>query len=340
MNSLDFLQKINDIDDDLIQSSAVLLYEEDNMKKNTFFKGGSTLSKIILVAAIISGIICVTAFAAEIFPSIFGQLNRKYAEIAADCPSAQEEADLYKRAAAVNETFEAEYVPLPELDESQIVIGETYYDGPNFLIAYRLDQTAVPAQFGFGPDSESFVDMNHGGYFCENRCDSFEEQLECGCLTQELYDEYVARAESYGLGFLHHYSALSAVWKMQRYLSEEEYDRAIRVLRETGHVGVVMREMHVGDGILVEGADRLKPNKNGELYDEEVTEYGRVIYCNVFDEILPEKYKGRDTLTLTLTVRASDQYVYIDRDTGGWMKAESAGEILVPVTLTKTAPTE
>lgn len=301
--------------------------------------GGRIAFKILVAAAVIC-LLTVTASATELFPSIFGQLKQHYAEIATEFPSAQAAADLYERAAKVNETFEAEYVPLPELDESQIVIGETYYDGPNFMIAYRLDQTAVPAQFGYGPDSQGFDNMYQGAFFCEHHCNAFEDYLERGCWRQEVYDQHVGYAkkyeEKYGIDFIHHYSTLHAIWSMERYLSEDELQRAMKELKETGHVGVVMREMHIGDGILVEGEDRMIPNKDGLLYDEEVTEYGRAIYCNIFQEILPDKYRGRDTLTLSLPVRASDQYVYIDKETGGWCKGEAAGEILVPVTLTKT----
>lgn len=333
MNPMDFMQGINDIDEELIQSSMVFL-QEDSMK-HTIKRGGSALSKIILVAAVLAGILGVTAVAAETFPSIFGQLKRKYADM-----EAQEAADLYERAAEVNETFEAEYVPLPELDESQIVIGETYYDGPNFMIAYRLDQTAVPAQFGYGPDSEGFEDMSKMVFFCEHQCDAFEDYLERGCWSQEIYDRYVGYAkeyeDKYGIDFIHHYNTMEALWTMQEYLTEEEFDRAMKELKETGHVGVVMREMHVGDFIRVEGGEYLQPTPEGMMYGEERTDYGRVITCNVFDQILPDQYQDQDTLTLTLEVRASNQYAYIDKELGGLRKAESAGVIQVPVTLTKT----
>lgn len=340
MNTMDFLKAINDIDDDLIQSSAEILEQEDNMDKRNFLKGGRTISKLILVAAIMAGILGMTAYAAEAFPSIFGQLNRKYAEMATECSSAQEEANLYERAAAVNETFEAEYVALPELDESQIVIGETYYDGPNFLIAYRLDQTVIPAQFGFGPENEKFKDLHHFRGFSEEIPDSFEECLETGLWTQEVYDEQVATAKALGLDFIHHISALDTIYSMQENLTAEEYARAIKELKETGHVGVVARDIYIGDHILVEGEDCLSPNKEGILFGEEKTEYGNVISCNVFDEILPEKFKEQDSLTLSLKVKGSDIYMYIDQDTGGMTSYQPAGEILVPVTLTKTASSE
>lgn len=334
MNPMDFMQNINDIDEQLIQSSVDFM-QEDSMKK-TIKRGGSALGKIILAAAMLAGILGVTAYAAEAFPSIFGQLNRKYAEIATEYPSAQEEADLYKRAAEVNETFEAKYVPLPELDESQIVIGETYYDGPNFMIAYRLDQTAVPAQFGFGPDSEKFKELHHFRGFSEEMPDSFEECLEAGLWTQEAYDEQIAEVKALGLDFIHHISALDTIYSMQADLTEEEYARAIKELKENGHVGVVARDLYIGDHILVEGEDCLRPNQEGILFGEEMTEYGRVISCDVFDEVLPEKFKDLDTLTLSLKIKGSDDYMYIDQETGGMTSYQPAGEILVPVTLTKT----
>lgn len=340
MSSMDFLNAINEIDDELIRSSAEILEQEDNMNHGKFLKGGSTVSKIILVAAIISGVIGVTAFAAEGFPSIFGQLNRKYTEIAKEYPRAQEEADLYQRAAAVNETFEAKYVSLPALDESQIVIGETFYDGPNFLIAYRLDQTAVPTLFGFGPDSLKFKDIRHFRGFSEDMPDAFEECLKTGLWTQEVYDEHVATVKALGLDFIHHISVLDTIYSMQENLTEKEYARAIKELKASGHVGVVVRNLYIGDHILVEGEDCLRPNKEGILFGEEMTEYGNVISCDVLDEILPEKFKERDTLTLSLKVKGSDIYMYIDKKTGGMTSYQPAGEIQVPVTLTKTVPAE
>lgn len=341
MNSMDFMQGINDIDEELIQSSMDFL-QEDSMKQ-TFKRGGSALSKIILVAAVLAGLLGVTAVAAEAFPSVFGQLKREYAQKVnhlSDFPEAQEaaqkEADLFEKAAEFNETFEAQIVQLPELDESQITIGETYYDGKNMLIAYRMDSSVTGAQFGFGPGSEGFENLHGCRGDMEAGKDSFEELLERGVWTQEYYDNHVQIAKERGWDYIHHVSGIDALDGMKQVLSEEEFARAIQELEETGHVGVVIRVMSIGDHILAEGEDCLVPNNQGYVWWEDVTEYGKCIKSDAFDESLPEKFRDLDTLTLTLKVRADDYYFYVDVDKGGGENFVSVGEILVPVTLTKT----
>ncbi|MDO5401504.1 MAG: hypothetical protein Q4F17_11105 [Eubacteriales bacterium] len=334
MNPMDFMQSINDIDEALIQSSMDFL-QEDTMKK-TFKRGGSTLSKVVLVAAMLAGILGVTAYAAEAFPSIFGQLKREYAQQASQHPEAQKEADLYERAAEVNETFEAKTFQLPELSDSQITIGETYYDGCNLMIAYRMDQSVTAAQFGYGPDSEGFENLGRRGNVYEDGSDTFEELLKNGHWDQETYDSQVKYAKETGLDSIDRISILDTLDSMKQELTDEEYAKALQELKEKGRVGVVTREMYIGDHILVEGEDCLVPNKEGYLWWEDVTEYGRSLKSRAFNESLPEKYQKLDTLTLSLKVRANNIYYYIDLETGGVSNYESAGEILVPVTLTKT----
>lgn len=337
MNPMDFMQAINDLDESLIQSSVEFM-QEDSMKQ-TFKRGGSTLSKLILVAAMLAGILGVSVLASETFPSIFGQLKREYTQLATEYPSVQEEADLYERAAEVNETFEAQYFQLRQLDDSQITIGETYYDGKNLLIAYRMDEAVTPAQFGFGPDSERYEELSMvGAATGTSEQPTFEDFLKQGSWTQQAYDEQVAAMEELGLDSIHHVSSSYILMNyLKTDLTEEEYTRAIRELQEKGHVGVVYRTIYIGDHILVEGEDCLVPNSEGEVWWEDVTEYGNCIRSDAFDESLPEKFRNLDKLTLSLKVRANDTYVYIDKDTGGWLCTELGGEVLVPVPLTKTA---
>lgn len=334
MNPMDFLQGINDIDEELIQSSAELLNQEDSMDKGKFLKGGRTVSKIILVAAIVSGIIGVTAFAAELFPSIFGELQREYDQVPTELLTERhkEEREVLKRAVEANAGFEAEYVPLPEFNDSQIIIGETYYDGDHFLIAYRLDENAIPVRFGFGPDSEGFDRL----WPCKSSPDAIDifEEFE-SIWPKEDYDSSIAARKNEGLEFVRHHSSFSEILRLKDMVSEEEYEAFLEELKEVGHAGYTYRTIFISDHILCEGEDCLQPNKNGRLWGEEMTESGRILSCDVFDEILPEKFKGLDQLTLTLRVKATDVTVYIDLENGASDFGQEAGVIEVPVTLTK-----
>lgn len=335
MNPMDFLQGINDIDDELIRSSAELLIQEDN--KHTFLKGGRTISKIILVAAIVSGILGVTAFATELFPSVFGELQREYAQVPTELLTERgiEEREVLDRAVAANQGFEAEYVPLPEFNDSQIIIGETYYDGDHFLIAYRLDENAIPVQFGFGPDSEGFDRL----WPCKSSPDALDIIEEFKDIwPQEDYEMTIAARKNEGLEFVRHLSNFGQLSRLDDMVSEEEYEAFLEELKEVGHAGYTYRTIFISDHILCEGEDCLLPNKNGELWGEEMTDSGRIISCDVFDEILPERFKALDQLTLTLRVKAVDTTVYIDLENGASSFGDGAGVIEVPVTLTRVKP--
>lgn len=335
MNSWDFLFKIEDVDENLVQSSMDFLYgdkETDSMRKNKVVKFGTRLSKVAIVAAIMAGVLGVTALAAEFFPSLFKKVQSSEPGQYGFYSGME---DVLDKAVDANGTFSPKVFNLPELDSSQIIIGETYFDDENFLIAYRLDEAAIPAQFGFGPDSENFEKL-YKNCFDEEGTDTFEEYLAKGWNPEGQIEQMQSTLNEAGLGFIHHVSTFNSLFgELKDHLTEEEWERACRELKETGHVGVVYRTMFISDHIGLEDGDELRPSKEGKLWDICSTEEGDIIMCDVLDDILPEKYKNQKTLTLNLKVRGTDHYVYMDAENGTMYYVEEAGAVQVPVTMTR-----
>lgn len=333
MNSLEFLMELNNLDEDLIQSSLDFLREE-NKNKEVIKTRGVTLSKIVLIAAVFAGLIGVTAMATAYFPSLFRKVQHGEAGQYAILSGMEEILD---KAVAANETFSPEVISLPQLNSSQIVIGETYFDDKHFLIAYRLDETAVPAQFGFGPNSENFEKLQKTTRYDEEGTDTFEGYIAKGWNPEGQIEEMKAILDEAGLGFIHHVSTFNSLFgELKRYLTDSEWNRVCEELKKNGHVGVVYREMHISDGIRLEDGEYLRPNSNGELWDICPTDEGNIIMCDVLDDILPDAFKGQDTLTLILNVSATNQYFYIDVENGAKKFGESVGSLPVSVTMTRS----
>lgn len=336
MNPVEFLDGINDIDEQLIQSSLDFL-QEDNMDKKIIRKGGLTLSKIILVAAIAAGIVGVTAFASELFPSIFSKAEQELTE-EYTTGWAQNRAELYEKAAKASEGFEPEYIDLPELNDSRIIIGEKYYDGENYLIGYRLEENKVPARFDFGPNSPEFKNMRLN-YSRPGRNLTFDECLERGMWSQFEYDRHKLFLESFDLKCVQRASSYwSLVEDVAPNITDEEWDRVCEELREKGHVGVVCRknsleyDVYLEDGTILPNPSRYNSPYGGTGKGINQTEYGNVfVYYD-----LPEEYRDLETLTLYFKFAARDEYHYIDAEKGAKIRSVPAGEVLVPVTLTLT----
>lgn len=334
MNSMDFLQGINDIDDRLIQSSLDFL-QEDSMDKKNLYNGGLNLSKIIVVAAAIAGIVGVTALAAEMFPSIFTKLQHQY-ENEYTATWAQNCAKIYEKAALANQNFEPETIAIPEMNNSQIVIGEKYYDGENYLIAYRFDENKVPARFDFGPESGDFKKLRPN-YRMAGRNAKIEDCVEKGLWSQEVYDQCMAVLKQNGLENIQRASSYCALaWEIFPNVTSEEWDKVCKQLRENGTAGIVYRETRLHYEVYLEDGSILpspmKENKayGGSGYGIDKTELGNVfVYYG-----LPEEYRNLDTLTLYFKLKSSDVYHYIDAEKGAQKRTVPVAETMVPVTLT------
>lgn len=334
MKPMDFLTGINDIDDGLLQSSLELL-QEDSMDKKIIRKGGLTLSKMILVAVIAAGILGVTAFAAELFPSIFGRLNEahivRYVHSGPVTFQMEEQRDAFhEKAIAANQNFEPIVIPLPELHDSKITIGETYYDGKSLMIAYRLEEEIPPASFDFGPDSPEYEKLRPNSP-APGRNNTLDDCLERGFWNQQRYDCCKAFLKKFDIENVQRASSFNALdQEVSLHLSDEEWDRVCDELRETGHVGLTYRQTQLADDLYGADGSPLSRNGVGRSWCFFKTEWGDCFEC--ID--LPEKLRDQDTLTVYLKFKSTDEFHYIDAEKGAKKVSVPAGEALVPVILT------
>lgn len=341
MNSMDFLQGINDLDSDLIQSSAALLAQEDNMNQKKILKFTGHVSKAAVVAAVMVGVMSVTAVAAAVFPSIFrkmgGELTRKAAEMETvnqqSAKELKERADLLEKAADASKDAVPETTPLPEV-KNGITIGETYYDGQNLLIGYQFDQEHMNFSMDFGPGSKHFEDLVPLVFNKPDGEPTIEEEFQSGVMPKEAYDKLKTTLKERGLSEFRYSSQFEMDERLRSYLSEEEYAEFYQKLRKDGHAGVSFRDMRIG-GVMLED-DSILEGMGGQYR----TEFGTCYTREGLDEYLPEELKEDEKLNLRLLGSAIDVYWYMDMETGASMYEELVEKIEVPVTVPRTAPTK
>lgn len=334
MNSLDFLVVINDIDDELIQSSLDFL-QEDSMNKKRIKRGGLTLSKMGLIAAVLACMLGVTAVAAEVFPSIFTRMKQRYNEEYTK-GWAQRRAEVYDRAAEASGDFEPQYIELPELNDSQVIIGETYFDGEALMIAYRFEENMIPAKFDFGPESKDFGKL-HNNYSMSGRNETLDDCLEKGLWSQQVYDRNKLVLETNDLQCVKRASSFQALTlEVSPHVTDEDWERVCRDLREHGYVSVVCRNTRIEydlcqeDGTPIHYSLHRNPTYGGAGRGIDTTEFGNVFFY--YD--LPEEYREMETLTVYLKITSAEDYHHIDAEKGAKKFTIPVAEVLIPVTLT------
>lgn len=339
MNAMDFLQGINDLDDDLIQSSAMLLVEEDTMKQSKVIRFTGRVSKVAVVAAVMVGLMSVTALAAAVFPSVFRKMQENLTKTASELETVNhqsakelnEMADLLEKAAESSKDAIPETTPLPEL-KNGVTIGETYYDGQNLLISYKFDQDLMNLNMGFGPGSEHFDDLVPLVFSKPDGEPTLEEELKAGRMPQEAYDKIQATLTERGLTKFKYLSQFEMDERLRTQLSEKEYAAFYAKLNQDGHAGVSFRDMRVG-GVMLEDKSILL-GQGGQYR----TDFGTCYFREGLDEYLPDELKNKETLNLRLLGSAIDVYWYLDLETGACMYEELAEEIEIPVTVQRISP--
>lgn len=341
MNSWDFLWKIEDMDETLVQSSLDFLYgdkETVDMRKNKVIKFGTRLSKVAIVAAVMAGVLGMTALAAEFFPSVFRKAQKEISDKAAQvepvskdqAQDLREYADLLDKAAKANQDAKPETTPLPEVDNG-IVIRETYYNGDDLLITYQFDEAYMNLSMDFGPGSKHFEDLYPLVFNKPDGEPTMEEEMKSGAMPKAAYDKLMATLKERGLSHFKYSSQFEMDEKLRAKLSEEEYSAFYEKLNKDGHAGVSFRDMRIG-GVMLEDGDILL-GMGGQYRTDLGTCYSR----EGLEEYLPEKFKGDETLNLRLLGSAIDVYWYMDLETGASEYEELVKEIQVPVTVTLTA---
>lgn len=254
----------------------------------------------LLAAVICISLLAATAVAAGWVPGIFRILQDRI-------PS---DHDLFEFAAQANTESVPEVVEIPQLDLSQLVLLERYFDGNTVLLGYDLDAVLPDPVVGVEPGEEMLRKIRRGSRMSTIGWDSPQDWFA---------EPDTANGKKYNLGR----DAFEMDRMLKGILSENEYKKAWDILKETGWVCLTTRSVWLSDTILIDGHDlREEYNSESNAYSgrtEYTTELGD---CLRLDP-LPEDVKNRDKITVTLTVRTAVQYLYMDLDGNGRIYTDS-----------------
>ena len=293
MNSKTLYEAFSYIDDWYLDIADAPVKETGTMtQKKTHYSTRKTFS--ILIAAVIwISLLAVTAVATGWIPGFFASLKEKYPQDAA----------LFEAAAQANVNAVPEIKEIPQADLSQLVLLERYFDGETILLAYDLEKVLPDPLVGIEPEEELLSKIrksNRGSAISWEGFESVEQKRN------------TRKAEQYNLTA----DAFAIDRAMQAALSEEEYERAWNILEETGWVCIAVRDVYIGDTILIDGYDLREAYSETNAYSSR-TEYESESGNCLRLEPLPEDMKEKETVTVTLTARSNVQYWYLDTSGNG-----------------------
>lgn len=255
---------------------------------------------ILIAAAICVSILTVTAVAAGWIPGIFNALKEKYPQ----------DEELFSAAAQANTGAVPEIREIPQLDLSKFVLLERYFDGETILLGYDLDLILPDPVVGVEPEGALLKKIKKSTRISrigwEKPQPWFGEPATENAIKHDLLED-----------------AFTMDRMMKGTLSEEDYKKVWDLLETQGYVCVAVRDVWLSDTILIDGRDIR------EDYNSETNAYsGRTDYTSELGDCLrldplPESVKNQEKVTVTLTVRSSVQYWYMDLKGNGRVYTDS-----------------
>lgn len=270
---------------DIADAPRKELYKMKSEKEGTIKRKAFT---VLLAAAICVSLLAVTAVAAGWVPGIFAQLQEQIPE----------EQELFAAAAEANTEAVPEVREIPELDLSKLVLLERYYDGETILLGYDLEKV-LPEAVIVQPEEELLKEIKRGNRVSQIGRDSEQPWAERAA------DGYAVQHNFREDGYLMDRMLKGA-------LSEEDYEQAWKLMEQQGYVCIAVWDIYIGDHVLVNGHDTF------EAYDSETnpyagqTEYSAEQGVCLRLEPLPEEGRNQDKVTVTLKVKSTMQYWYLD----------------------------
>lgn len=243
---------------------------------------------IALAAALCISLLAVTAMAAGWIPGIFKELQEKIPEDQA----------LFEAAVEANTDAVPEIAEIPQLDLSKLVLLERYYDGETILLGYDLEKV-LPEPVLVQPEEELLKDIKRGSRVSQIGWGSEQPWMERAA------DGYAVQHNFPEDGYLMDRMLKGA-------LSEESYEQAWKLMEQQGYVCIAVWDVYIGDHVLVNGHDTF------EAYDPETnpyagqTEYSAEQGVCLRLEPLPEEGRDQEKVTVTLNVKSSMEYWYLD----------------------------
>lgn len=267
--------------------------ETTEMKKETRHISARRTLTLILAAALCISILAVTAMAAGWIPGLFNALKEKYPQ----------DEELFEAAAQANSASVPEIFVIPQLDLSQFVLLEQFFDGETILIGYNLDIILPEPTVGVEPNSD-LMEKIKNGYPITSTAWSEQQSWQIQPVTDNAI-KYELAADA---------SEMDSMLKGT--LSEDAYQKVWDHMENQGYVCIAVRDAWLGDHILINGVDTIEAFMESNAYADR-TEYTSDIGNCIRLESLPEDVRNKDRITITLNVRSSVNYWYMDLDGNG-----------------------
>lgn len=291
-----------------------------------------TIRKPLLIAAVVALLLAlgVSAYAAGWLAPIFHKMQGL-------TPDAERKA-LYEAAEqAVNDRAQApETVALPAFDNSKITLSERYYDGKTLLLGVNLEEVVPSMTVGYTPDASLLAKIGNVAFFHDVKGNDDLDVLLSEGMERSLYEEYLEHRSDYAKEYdLRNLSAITLDWMLKEKLSDEEYEAAWKLLRETGHLCVVDSEVYIGDHILLDDGTDIGMVGQQNVDSDDVSAHSGNIFIEASS--LPEAAQGRDALHISLNVKNARTYYSMSLNGPAYFYYEQIGEASVPFTVEKSA---
>lgn len=290
--------------------------EKENLKMSDMYKRPFARKSVsFLIAAVICiSILAVTAMAAGWIPGLFNILKERY-------PADEE---LFSNAARANTDAVPEMIGLSNLDPSQFILSQSYFDGKTILIGYNLDIILPEPIVGTKPDAELLMNIKNATPITSIAWDHQQNWLE---------DAPSENAVKHNLS--EDASLMDRMLKGK--LSDSGYQKVWEILERQGYVCIAVQNAWMADHILINGIDTVEAYIQSNAYcdrTEYVSEFGNCIRL----EPLPEDVRNQEVVTVTLNVRSSVGYWYLDLDGTGTIYFDNSNIVSDPVSfeLTRT----
>lgn len=287
MSGKELYNALQYVDDRYLDIGDDFRKESDKMKVNHSLKRKTLMG---LLAAVISiSLLAATAVATGWIPGIFEELWTRLPE---------EDRDLFEAAAEANTDAVPEIAEIPQLDLSKLVLLERYYDGETILLGYDLEKI-LPEPVIVQPEEELLKEIKQGHRVSQIGWGSEQPWMERAA------DGYAVQHNFREDGYLMDRMLKGA-------LSEEDYEQAWKLMEQQGYVCIAVWDVYIGDHIQVNGHDTF------EAYDPETnpyagqTEYSAEQGVCLRLEPLPEEGRNQEKVTVTLKVKSSMEYWYLD----------------------------
>lgn len=293
MTARELYETIGLVDDKYLDMMDTPDTETETMMKKKHISVKRMLT-YLLAAAISASLLMITAAAAGWIPGLFHSLKEKYPH----------DKELFEAAAQANADAVPEFCEIPQLDLSNFVLMERYFDGDNILIGYNLD-TVLPAPVvGVAADERLLREIKRGVRCSRISWDTYQPWFEESAAENAI--KYDLTEDAFTMDRM-----------LKATLTDAQYKRAWELMEANGYVCVAVQDVWVGDHVLVNGVDTVEDFLSDGVSYSNRTEYSTEQGCCIRLEPLPEAIKELDTVTVTVNVRSSVQYWYIDMNGEG-----------------------